>query len=94
MKTASQFTGDTVSSYTLWLSSIDTYNWAHKPGAAWPCSDLSGKTIVVEVDRNGLRGLRVNGDDSYDAPGDELEAMVADHLKAHLRHLWPTWEQA
>jgi hypothetical protein len=24
--------------------------------------------------------------------GGELEAIVADHLPAHLRHLWPVWE--
>jgi hypothetical protein len=78
--------------YTLWLSANDTYNWAHKPGAAWPCSALSGKRFVACVDSNGLCDFIVNGRSDFDeVSGDELSACIADHLPADLRHLWPVW---
>lgn len=31
----------------------ETYNWAHKAGAAWPCSDLSGHAVEVAIAANG-----------------------------------------
>ena len=81
-------------SYTLWLSATDTYNWAHKPGAHWPCSDLSGHRACVCVDSNGLCDLTIDGKYDQDCSGNELSAIVADHLPASYRHLWPVWESA
>lgn len=81
-----------ITGYTLWLSADDTYNWARRPGAAWPCSTTSHNRLVVEVDSNGLCGLAVNGkDDNGEIDSNELEAIVADHLPTKARHLWPTW---
>ena len=80
--------------YTLWLSARETYSWAHKPGAAWPCSTLADKRLVVVGDDNGLCNLTVNGKVDEDIDGTELDACVADHLPAQFRHLWPTWEPA
>ncbi len=78
--------------YTLWLSAQDTYQWAWGP-IGWACSFLSGKRVVVAVDSNGLCDLSINGGrGDQDCPGDELEAIIADHLPARLHHLWPAWE--
>jgi hypothetical protein len=80
--------------YTLWLSARDTYDWARKPGAAWPCSTLEDHRVMVQVDSNGLCDLTIDGRspaDNADIDGTELNAIVADHLPANYRHLWPTW---
>jgi hypothetical protein len=74
--------------YVMWLSARDTYNWAHKPQRAWPCSAVSNRAIVVSVDDNGI--YDISG--VKEVIGDELEAIVGDHLPADCRHLWPTWE--
>lgn len=76
--------------YVMKLSARDTYNWAHREGARWPCSDLSGNRCVVVVDSNGLLDFTLNGRDG-DCSGDELNAIVSDHLPKILRHLWPAW---
>lgn len=80
-----------ITGYTIWLSADDTEAWAHKPTAYWPCSAYSGKRLAVCVDSNGLCDLAVNGRDDSDGDGDELAAMVGDHLPKEYRHLWPTW---
>jgi len=76
--------------YTLWLSASDTYNWAHKPGACWPCSMLADKRLRVSVDSNGIYDLQIDGRDG-DCPADELQAVIADHLPADCRKYWPVW---
>ena len=77
--------------YTLYLSKSDTYKWASRPGKRWPCSTTSNKRLCVCVDSNGLCDLTVNGK-LEDINGDELEAIVTDHLPQKLKHLWPVWE--
>lgn len=37
-------------SVAIWLSARDTYEWARKPGAAWPCSQLEGRRLYVRQD--------------------------------------------
>jgi hypothetical protein len=69
--------------FTLWLSSGDTYDWAHRSGAGWPCSELNGKRCKVEFDDNGLCDFSLDGRGA-DVPGDELMACVADHIWEHL----------
>lgn len=91
IKTTSMSAAGAITGYTLWLSRSDTYRWARKPGAAWPCSKCSGRRLVVGVNSNGLCDLAVDGR-TVDVDGNELEAIVADHLPAEYRHLWPTWE--
>ena len=78
--------------YRMALSTDDTYRWARRPGAAWLGSTLSGERCALMVDRNGLCDLTVNGRDDTDVDSNELAAIVADHLPADLRHLWPTWQ--
>lgn len=66
----------------LWLSANDTYNWAHKAGAAWPCSQLSNRRLFVEFDQRGdLVDLAIDGGrGDQDCDSNELDAIVADHL--------------
>lgn len=67
----------------LWLSANDTENWATRPGKRWPCSQLRGKRLFAEFDRNGLVDLAINGR-STDCDVNELNAITSDHLRAKL----------
>lgn len=72
-------------SFTVWLSAQDTYDWAGKPMASWPCSTLANKRLVASFDTNGLYDLSVNGrDTSEDTDGNELSAMVSDFMANKL----------
>ena len=52
----------TESGVKLWASASDTYAWAHKTGASWPCSTLSGRRFFAEFAVNGdLVDLTVDG---------------------------------
>ena len=82
----------TQSGYVMRLSARDTYAWANRPSASWPCSGLRNHRLMVEVDSNGLYDMTVDGkipDGNID--GSEIDACVSDHLPANLRHLWPVW---
>jgi hypothetical protein len=69
----------------LWLSARDTEDWATRPGAVWPRSELRGRRLFVEYDRNGLFDLLIDsGRGEQDCPGHELDAMVSDHLAGKL----------
>jgi len=71
----------------IWFSESDTYDWAHKPGAAWPCSALSDKKVFVEFHDGDLVDIQINGGrGDRDCGGHELNAMVDDALNAH-----PKW---
>lgn len=65
----------------IWLSGNETHAWANRAGSHWPCSQLSGKRLFAEFDRNGLCDLAIDGkmDDCCDS--NELNAIVCDHLK-------------
>jgi hypothetical protein len=82
----------TAEGYTMQLSARDTYDWAHRSGAAWPCSTLSDHRVMVCVDSNGLCDFTLDGRTDGDVDGNELDACVSDHLPKDLRHLWPVWE--
>ncbi len=69
------------SGFALWLSATDTYNWAHKPGALWPCSTINGRRVALFVDMMGLVEFTVNGRDNVDIDGTELSAMMADFVR-------------
>lgn len=68
----------------LWLSTDDTYDWAHKPGTSWPCSKLAGKRLFAEFDANGLVDYRVNGRYGIYIPSDEFNAITSDSLRLKL----------
>ena len=87
-----QFKNTGENSYVLKLSADNTWQWARRPGESWPCSTLAGKPVAVQVDSNGLCDLWGKGLDTDDVDGNELDAIVADHLPESHRHLWPTWE--
>lgn len=76
------------SGYTLWLTSQDTCAWAHKPGAVWPASKLSGLRLQVFVDETGLVSYTTD-EPCICVPDHELAACVADHLPAVCREFWP-----
>lgn len=87
---------------TIWLSANDTFDWAHRPTATWPCSTVSGKRLKVHYSPRGdLDGLTINGqyiDDDCTCEainGLEFNACLQDHLiekfgKAHpaVRGQW------
>lgn len=62
----------------------DTYDWSHRPGSAWPCSELSGNAVVISLADNGdlidLEGVE-------DCGGDELTAFADDALTNAGNHL-------
>ena len=80
-----------VGAYTMWLSAAETERWAERPGNRWPCSQLSGRRLRVDVDATGIYDLAINGK-CADCDGRELDAIVSDHLPGDCRHLWPCWE--
>lgn len=66
----------------VWLSASDTYNWATRPGAAWPCSQCRGLPIYAEFDSRGdLVDFRLNGKDA-DMDATELSAICSDFLRS------------
>ena len=66
----------------LWLSANDTYQWAHKAGASWPCSFLADKPLFAEFDNTGdLVDLAINhGRGNQDCPSNEFTAITDDFL--------------
>ena len=68
----------------VWLSANDTYDWAHRPGAAWPCSFLADKTLFAEFDDGDLVNYAVDGTtgEDVDLPADEFDAITSDFIKA------------
>ncbi len=66
----------------LWLSARDTYIWAHKIGAGWPCSRLSGHSLFAEFDKQGdLINIDIDGFGiNIDCPADEFNAITTDFL--------------
>ena len=65
------------SGIVVWLSPRDTYEWAHKPGAHWPCSTLSNRRVMAGFDSNGLCEFTINGRDG-DCDSHEFNAILAD----------------
>lgn len=73
------------SAVLLWASANDTYDWAHRPGASWPCSTLSGHRFFAAFDGNGLCDLTVDGRDAPDdIDGHEFSALCSDLLVEKL----------
>jgi len=63
----------------IWASKNDTFDWAHKAGACWPCSTISNKRLFIELDADGnLIDLTVNGKCGVDVDGHELNAFISD----------------
>ena len=66
----------------LWLSANDTYDWANRPGASWPCSFLAGKKLFAEFDNGDLVDFAVNGKDGVDVDCNEFTAITDDFIEA------------
>jgi len=72
-------------SVQIWLSARDTYDWAHKVGAAWPCSTLANKRIFAAFDTNSLCDVTVNGNQGLNMmDGAEFNAITSDFLATKL----------
>ena len=68
----------------LWLSVRDTYDWAHRDGAMWPCSYLSGKPLFAEFNNGDLVDIAISyGRYTENCPGDEFTAITDDFLASH-----------
>ena len=81
---------------TLWLTEAETYQWAHRPGSAWPCSSLSGHRLRAEFNCNGLCDLwlggHYQGHENNAFPSAEFSACVADHLADRLPKDHPCYD--
>ena len=68
----------------LFLSPRDTYYWAHKPGAAWPCSTIADRRLFAEFDNAGnLVDMALDsGRGNQDCDGNEFNAITSDFIKA------------
>lgn len=67
------------------------WNWAYRPGAHWPCSELvnlEADSICAGFDTGGLVDLT---DDTEDLSGDELDAWTSDVLAIALTPDHPCW---
>ena len=67
----------------LWLSAVDTYDWANKSGAAWPCSVLSGHRLYAEFINFDLVDMTIDGK-SKDCSANEFNAITSDFLGGRL----------
>ena len=61
----------------VWLSANDTYDWVHRAGAAWPCSQLSGHRVFAEFDNGDLVDFTIDGK-MKDCDNTEFSAIMAD----------------
>ena len=69
----------------VWLSANDTYDWAHKSGASWPCSQLSGRRVFAEFCGGDLVDVSFDGGrGEQDCDGTEFNACFADHIARRL----------
>jgi len=78
------------SGFNVWISARETDNWAHRPGSSWPCSQLAGRRLWVQFDRNGLCDMAIDGR-FRDCDATELSACVADHLTGRLPESHPCY---
>lgn len=76
---------------TLWLSKRDTYDWAHRANASWPCSTIAGKSLCASFDDNGLYNITINGRDTGEVDGHEFNAITSDFLRAKLPEAHPLY---
>lgn len=64
----------------LWLSANDTYNWAHKAGASWPCSQLSGHRLYAQFSYGNLVDVTIDGK-IKNCDVNEFNAITSDFLR-------------
>ena len=68
----------------IWLSARDTYAWANnRPGASWPCSQLSGHRLFAEFDDGDLVDMTIDGKDR-DCDVNEFSAITDDAIAGKL----------
>ena len=67
-------------SVTVQLSAADTFRWANRPGASWPCSTLSLHAVWAQFDRGGLIDVRA----PKDMDGAEFDAIMQDATRGRI----------
>jgi hypothetical protein len=82
---------DNGDSFTVWLSANETYQWARRPGEAWPCSQLAGHRVRASFDTNGLYDYAVDGRYHDDLDCNEFNALIADHVGGRLHPNHPCY---
>lgn len=66
----------------IWASANDTYKWANRTHESWPCSELSGNRVFIELHKGDLVDFALNG--KYgDIDAAELNAFIEDTLKEY-----------
>ncbi len=75
----------------VWITAGETWAWAHRPGDSWPGSDLAGRRVFAEFDRNGIVDLAVDGSSEWDGTATELSACCSDHLAKRLPKAHPAY---
>ena len=71
---------------TVWASADDTYRWAHREGAAWPCSTLADRRLRAEFQRGDLVDLDFNGGrGDQDCDAHEFNAFCDDIISGTFR---------
>lgn len=66
----------------VWISSSETWRWANRINAKWPCSTLADKRIYMELDKHdNIVDIKINGRYSSKIDGHELRSCINDLLK-------------
>lgn len=80
---------------TIEASHGQLYDWAHRPGHAWPCSYLEEvDSVRAGFDANGLVGYLQQpdpGESGYHVPSDEFNAWSSDVLRDVLPEDHPVY---
>ena len=63
----------------IWASANDTYDWAHRPGESWPCSQLSGHRLFADFQNGDLVDMTIDGK-TKDVDSAEFNAFIEDKL--------------
>jgi hypothetical protein len=80
-------------SVVLLVSASETYAWAHRPHAVWPCSQLAGHRFRAAFDQGGLVEFTIDGRDG-DVDAGEFNAISYDFLVDKLPPEHPAYDVA
>lgn len=66
----------------IWISSNETFRWARRPNAQWPCSTLADRRVFVELaSNNDIINIKINGKNSSIIDEHELRCCLNDLTK-------------
>ena len=70
--------------FTLWLSDKETWDWSTRSRVFWLKSRIAGNRFAAHYGRVGLISYSVDGRDDVAVPKQELDTIVADHMRKRL----------